>query len=134
MIDLLEYPLLTQINTPHDLRQLNITELVPLARELRQYLIHTLNQCGGHFGANLGTVELAISLHYVYDTPNDQLVWDVGHQAYPHKILTGRRDQLATIKQPNGLAPFPNRSESPYDCFGTGQHLHQCRLGFCHCK
>ena len=88
-----------QIDSPADLRQLDIEQLPALASELRDYLIHSLDQCGGHFGANLGAIELAIALHYVYNTPEDQLIWDVGHQAYPHKILTGRRDQLTTIKQ-----------------------------------
>lgn len=115
-----QYPLLMQINVPTDLRKLDLLQLPELAKELRDYLIHSLDQCGGHFGANLGTVELAIALHYVYDTPNDRLVWDVGHQAYPHKVLTGRRDKLNTIKQPNGLAPFPKREESEFDSFGTG--------------
>lgn len=114
------YPLLFKIETPSDLRQLDESQLPELAIELRQYLVETLDQCGGHFGANLGAVELAIALHYVYQTPQDQLIWDVGHQAYPHKILTGRRDQLHTIKQPDGLAPFPKRDESIYDAFGTG--------------
>lgn len=115
-----KYPLLFKINGPEDLRQLATSQLPELANELRDYLIHSLDQCGGHFGANLGTVELAIALHYVYETPNDQLVWDVGHQAYPHKVLTRRRDQLTTIKQPEGLAPFPKRLESEFDHFGTG--------------
>ena len=115
-----QFPLLTQINSPADLRQLPEEDLPKLAVEMRDYLIQSLDQCGGHFGANLGTVELAIALHYLYNTPEDRLVWDVGHQAYPHKILTGRRDQLNTIKQSGGLAPFPKRDESTYDCFGTG--------------
>lgn len=115
-----EYPLLMRINSPEELRRLPETDLAPLADELRSYLIHSLNVCGGHFGANLGTVELTIALHYLYNTPADSLIWDVGHQAYPHKILTGRRDEIKTIKQPNGLAPFPKRGESPYDAFGTG--------------
>lgn len=114
------YPLLMQIDSPIDLRQLELSQLPGLAKELRDYLIHSLDQCGGHFGANLGSIELAIALHYVYNTPEDQLVWDVGHQAYPHKVLTGRRDQLNTIRQPNSLAPFPKRGESEYDSFGTG--------------
>lgn len=120
MNNLSKYPLLMQINSPADLRQLDLEELPKLAEELREYLIQSLDQCGGHFAANLGSVELTIALHYVYNTPEDHLVWDVGHQAYPHKVLTGRRDQLNTIKQPNGLAPFPKRDESEYDAFGTG--------------
>jgi 1-deoxy-D-xylulose-5-phosphate synthase len=91
-----------------------------VTRELRAYLVETMAKTGGHFAANLGTVELATVLHYVFDTPHDRLVWDVGHQAYPHKILTGRRDRLATIKQLGGLAPFPTRFESEYDTFGVG--------------
>lgn len=114
------YPLLRKITTPHDLRNLNEKDLPALATECRDYLVHSLDQCGGHFGANLGTVELTIALHYLYDTPNDRVIWDVGHQAYVHKMLTGRRHLLHTIKQPNGLAPFPKRAESPYDAFGTG--------------
>lgn len=114
------YPLLMQIDSPADLRNLNQDDLPELASEMRQYLIDSLDHCGGHFGANLGSIELTIALHYLFNTPDDKLIWDVGHQAYPHKMLTGRRDQLRTIKQPNGLAPFPKRGESPYDCFGTG--------------
>jgi 1-deoxy-D-xylulose-5-phosphate synthase len=113
-------PMLNQVDSPADLRQLDIEQLPELSKELREFIIDNLDQCGGHFGANLGTVELAIALHYTYNTPEDQLVWDVGHQAYPHKVLTGRRDRLNTIKQPDGLAPFPKRGESDYDSFGTG--------------
>src|SRR5512139_3730534 len=114
------YPLLSTIATPADVRRLEPAQLVPLADELRQFLIHTVSQMGGHFAAGLGTVELTVALHYVFDTPHDRLVWDVGRQAYPHKVLTGRRDQLHTIKQKDGLAPFPTRSESEYDTFGVG--------------
>lgn len=114
------FPLLSKINDPQDLRQLSEDQLPVLAKELRDYLVDRLDQCGGHFGANLGAIELTIALHYVYNTPEDRLVWDVGHQAYPHKILTGRRDQIHTVRQANGLAPFPKRGESEYDCFGTG--------------
>ncbi|MGH8199078.1 MAG: 1-deoxy-D-xylulose-5-phosphate synthase [Steroidobacteraceae bacterium] len=114
------YPLLDAIASPADLRQMPVAKLPEVAQELRQFLIHTVSTRGGHFAAGLGAVELAVALHYVYDTPNDRLVWDVGHQAYPHKVLTGRRDRLHTIKQPGGLAPFPARSESPYDTFGVG--------------
>jgi 1-deoxy-D-xylulose-5-phosphate synthase len=114
------FPLLDRIESPADLRRLPAAELPQLADELRQFLIQTVATRGGHFAAGLGTVELTIALHYVYDTPYDRVVWDVGHQAYPHKVLTGRRDRLATIKQRGGLAPFPNRSESEYDTFGTG--------------
>src|SRR5579863_9455675 len=114
------YPLLETIDSPADLRRLPIGRLPALARELREFLIQTVSTRGGHFAAGLGTVELTIALHYVFDTPRDRLVWDVGHQAYPHKVLTGRRDQLHTIKQPGGLAPFPSRTESEYDTFGVG--------------
>src|SRR5450631_2661783 len=114
------YPLLDAIATPADLRRLPITKLGALASELRQFLIHSVSTRGGHFAAGLGTVELTIALHYVFNTPYDRLVWDVGHQAYPHKVLTGRRDQLHTIKQCRGLAPFPSRAESEYDTFGVG--------------
>ena len=114
------YPLLASIETPADLRRLPASDLAQLAGELRQFLIHTVSQMGGHFAAGLGTVELTIALHYVFDTPDDRLVWDVGHQAYPHKVLTGRRDRLRTIKLKDGLAPFPNRSESEFDTFGVG--------------
>src|SRR6202046_4671941 len=114
------YPLLETIASPADLRKLAATKLTDLAQELRQFLIHSVATRGGHFAAGLGTVELTIALHYVFNTPDDRLVWDVGHQAYPHKVLTGRRDQLHTIKQDQGLAPFPTRSESEYDTFGVG--------------
>jgi len=112
--------LLERIDSPADLRRLKPGELPQLADELRDFLIRTVATRGGHFAAGLGTVELTIALHYAFDTPHDRIVWDVGHQAYPHKVLTGRRDQLHTIKQRGGLAPFPSRQESPYDVFGTG--------------
>ncbi len=114
------FPLLMRINSPQDLRKLSEEQLIPLAQEIREYMLYSLNQCGGHFGASMGVVELTIALHYLYDTPHDRLVWDVGHQAYIHKILTGRRDRLNTIKQKDGLAPFTKRSESEYDHFGAG--------------
>jgi len=115
-----KFPLLASIQDPADLRALPEDALEPLTRELRGYLVETMAKTGGHFAANLGTVELATVLHYVFDTPHDRLVWDVGHQAYPHKILTGRRDRLGTIRQLGGLAPFPTRFESEYDTFGVG--------------
>ena len=115
-----KYPLLSSIETPADLRRLPAGKLPAVCDELRQYLIHTVSTRGGHFAAGLGTVELTIALHYVFDTPEDRLVWDVGHQAYPHKVLTGRADRLHTIKQDGGLAPFPSRAESEYDTFGVG--------------
>jgi 1-deoxy-D-xylulose-5-phosphate synthase len=114
------YPLLSALGSPADLRKLPAGELEAVAKELRQYLIDTVSQMGGHFAAGLGTVELTVALHYVFDTPHDRLVWDVGHQAYPHKVLTGRRERLRTIKLKDGLAPFPTRSESEYDTFGVG--------------
>ena len=113
-------PLLASLDSPADLRRLPVAQLPALAAELRQFLIHSVSTRGGHFAAGLGTVELTIALHYVFDTPHDRLVWDVGHQAYPHKVLTGRRERLPTIKQPGGLAPFPSRGESEYDTFGVG--------------
>src|ERR1700723_580346 len=114
------YPLLETIASPADLRKLPAGKLTELAQELRQFLIHSVATRGGHFAAGLGTVELTIALHYVFNTPDDRLVWDVGHQAYPHKVLTGRREKLHTIKQDAGLAPFPTRGESEYDTFGVG--------------
>ncbi len=114
------FPLLSKIDSPADLRRLPATQLAQVAAELRQYLIQAVSQMGGHFAAGLGTVELTVALHYVFDTPHDRLVWDVGHQAYPHKVLTGRRDRLQTIKLKDGLAPFPSRRESEYDTFGVG--------------
>lgn len=115
-----ETPLLDQIQSPADLKQLEIEQLPQLADELRLFLLFSVGKTGGHFGAGLGVVELTIALHYVFDTPVDRLVWDVGHQAYPHKILTGRRDEMLTMRQAGGLAAFPNREESEYDQFGVG--------------
>ncbi len=114
------YPLLDAIESPSDLRRMPLSKLRPVADEVRRYLIDTVSRTGGHFAAGLGTVELAVALHYVYQTPYDRLVWDVGHQAYPHKVLTGRRDRLQTIRLKGGLAPFPARYESEYDVFGVG--------------
>jgi 1-deoxy-D-xylulose-5-phosphate synthase len=113
-------PLLDQIENPNDLKQLELDQLSQLADELRLFLLYAVGQTGGHLGAGLGVVELAIALHYVFNTPHDRLVWDVGHQAYPHKILTGRRDQMLTMRQAGGLSAFPSRDESEYDCFGVG--------------
>jgi len=114
------YPLLSQLPTPDHLRKLPESELPAVADELRAYLIETVSQVGGHFGAGLGVVELTVALHYLYETPNDKLVWDVGHQCYPHKILTGRAETIHTVKKKDGVAPFPRREESPYDTFGVG--------------
>jgi len=120
MNTLSKYPLLQDIHTPADLRKLSKDQLKPLAQELREYLTHTVSISGGHFAAGLGTVELTIALHYVFDTPSDQLVWDVGHQAYPHKILTGRKERMTTIRTKDGVSAFPSRAESEYDAFGVG--------------
>jgi 1-deoxy-D-xylulose-5-phosphate synthase len=120
MIDLSRYPHLARIETPADLRRVPDPELPAVADELRRYLIESVASSGGHFGAGLGVVELTVALHHVFDTPRDRLVWDVGHQCYPHKILTGRRDRITTIKKKDGLAPFPRREESEYDTFGVG--------------
>lgn len=120
MIDSTRYPRLSQVQTPADLRRFGEDELPAIAEELRAYLIESVGKSGGHFAAGLGVIELTVALHYLYQTPADQLVWDVGHQTYPHKILTGRRDQIHTVKQKDGVAPFPKREESPYDTFGVG--------------
>ena len=120
MIDSQRYPRLSRIESPADLRRFPESELGEVARELRAYLIESVAASGGHFGANLGVVELTVALHYLYDTPEDRLVWDVGHQCYPHKILTGRRDRITTVKKKDGVAPFPKRDESVYDTFGVG--------------
>jgi 1-deoxy-D-xylulose-5-phosphate synthase len=112
--------LLEQVDNPKDLKQLKPADLPKLADELRDYLIHTIARTGGHLGAGLGVVELTVALHYVYDTPKDKLIWDVGHQAYPHKILTGRKHRMDTIRQENGLSGFLKRDESEYDAFGAG--------------
>ncbi len=114
------YPRLSRIHVPADLRQFDESELPAIAEELRGYLIESVGKSGGHFGAGLGVIELTVALHYLFDTPRDRLVWDVGHQTYPHKILTGRRDTIHTVKQKDGVAPFPKREESEYDTFGVG--------------
>ncbi|MDO9764002.1 1-deoxy-D-xylulose-5-phosphate synthase [Glaesserella parasuis] len=114
------YPLLSQIDSPNDLRLLPKDKLQPLCDELRAYLLESVSQTSGHLASGLGVVELTVALHYVYQTPFDQLIWDVGHQAYPHKILTGRRDQMHTIRQKDGLHPFPWREESPFDVLSVG--------------
>lgn len=113
-------PLLDLIDSPQDLRRLDKKQLPRLAGELRAFLLESVGQTGGHFASNLGAVELTIALHYVYNTPEDKLVWDVGHQSYPHKILTGRKNQMHTMRQYGGLAGFPKRCESEYDAFGVG--------------
>jgi 1-deoxy-D-xylulose-5-phosphate synthase len=111
---------LPSINFPKDLRGLDLKDLPKFSDELREYLLYSVGQTGGHFGAGLGVVELTTALHYVFDTPKDKIVWDVGHQAYPHKLITGRKEAMDTIRQTNGLAPFPSRSESEYDTYGVG--------------
>ena len=115
-----QYALLNAIDSPADLRALSVPDLKPLCRELRDFLIDEISKIGGHLGAGLGAVELAVALHYVFNTPEDKLIWDVGHQAYPHKILTGRRDRFHTIRQFGGISGFLKREESPYDTFGAG--------------
>ncbi len=114
------FPLLSTINSPTDLRQLDREQLSILAEELRAFLVESVSKTGGHLASNLGVVELTIALHYVFNTPEDRLVWDVGHQTYPHKILTGRREAMAKLRKENGIAGFPRRTESIYDTFGTG--------------
>lgn len=116
----MDYTLLNGINSPADLRRLPRTELRRVADELRAYVLDSVSKTGGHLGSNLGTVELTVALHYVFNTPEDRLVWDVGHQTYPHKVLTGRRDRMAGLRQLGGISGFPRRDESPYDTFGTG--------------
>ena len=120
MIDATRYPRLSRIDSPADLRSFEAGELRAIADELRAYLIESVGKSGGHFGAGLGVVELTTVLHYLYETPDDRIVWDVGHQCYPHKILTGRRDGIHTVKQKDGVAPFPKREESEFDTFGVG--------------
>ena len=115
-----KYPLLDQIITPADLRKLDQDQLPQVADELREYLLQAISKSGGHFSAGLGCVELTVALHYLFETPHDRIIWDVGHQAYPHKILTGRRERIGTIKKTGGLAPFPKRAESEFDTFGVG--------------
>ena len=111
--------LLPHIDQPSDLRALSRAQLPGLAAELRQYVLESVARTGGHLSSNLGTVELTIALHYVFNTPEDRIVWDVGHQTYPHKILTGRRDRMHTLRQFGGISGFPKRDESEYDTFGT---------------
>ncbi|WP_372741192.1 1-deoxy-D-xylulose-5-phosphate synthase N-terminal domain-containing protein, partial [Neptunomonas sp.] len=113
-------PLLDSIDFPAALRRLPEEQLVEVAQQLRAFLLYSVGQTGGHFGAGLGVVELTIALHYLLNTPQDHMVWDVGHQSYPHKILTGRREQMLSMRHKDGLAPFPRREESTYDDFGTG--------------
>lgn len=120
MLDTANYPLLKNIDSPEDLRAIDADQLESLAAELRDYLVHSVAQTGGHLGASLGTIELTVALHHVFNTPDDRIVWDVGHQTYPHKILTGRRDLMHTMRKKSGLAGFPKRAESEFDTFGVG--------------
>ena len=113
-------PLLDTIKTPADLKNLSKKDLLKLSDELREFLIYSVSKSGGHFGAGLGVIELTLALHYIFDTPDDNLVWDVGHQSYPHKIITGRKEKISTVRAKNGLHPFTNIEESIYDSFGTG--------------
>src|SRR6202012_2744167 len=113
------YDLLKTIDDPAALRRLDRRQLQPLADELRNFVLDSVSQTGGHLSSNLGTVELTIALHYVFDTPRDRIVWDVGHQTYPHKLRTGRRDQMHSLRQRGGISGFPRRTESEYDTFGT---------------
>ena len=130
------YPRLSQIQSPEQLRELDEPALQEVADELRRYLIESVAVSGGHFGAGLGCVELTVALHYVYETPWDRVVWDVGHQAYAHKLITGRRDQFETVRQHGGLSGFTRRSESPYDAFSTGHSSTSisASLGIAHAK
>ncbi len=113
-------PLLDSINSPLQLKALNRKQLKSLVLELRAFIVDSVAKTGGHLASNLGVVELTVALHYVFNTPDDRLVWDVGHQTYPHKILTGRREAMASLRKANGIAGFPRRTESEYDAFGTG--------------
>ncbi len=115
-----ETPLLDRVNSPSDLKQLKENQLEEFCNELREFLLYTVGQTGGHFGAGLGVVELTVALHYVFDSPKDKIVWDVGHQTYPHKIITGRKSLMSSIRQKDGLHPFPSRDESIFDTFGVG--------------
>ena len=115
------YKFLKDINFPSDLKKLSENDLQELAAEVRKEMIDAVSETGGHLGAGLGVVELTVALHYVFDTPNDKLIWDVGHQTYPHKILTGRKNKIKTLRQGNGLSGFTKRSESEYDPFGAAR-------------
>ena len=114
-----EYKILNNVNFPADIKNLSNRELKTLSKELRQEMIEAVSQTGGHLGAGLGVVELTVALHHIFNTPNDKIIWDVGHQSYPHKILTGRKDRIKTLRQGNGLSGFTKRSESEFDPFGA---------------
>ena len=115
-----ETPLLDRVNFPSDIRSFSVSELENLSNEVREFLLYSVGKSGGHLGVGLGVVELTVALHYLFNTPYDNLVWDVGHQAYPHKILTGRQESMHLLRRPDGIAPFPVRVESEYDTFGVG--------------
>ncbi|MBS4029259.1 MAG: 1-deoxy-D-xylulose-5-phosphate synthase, partial [Ignavibacteriales bacterium] len=115
-----EFPLLSKIDSPSDVKNIPREMLRTLVKEVREFLVDSVSQTGGHLGAGLGTVELAVALHYIFDSPVDKLVWDTGHQAYPHKILTGRKERMQTLRKLNGLSGFLRRSESEHDIFGAG--------------
>ncbi len=117
--EVMDFSLLSKVDSPADIKKLNREQLGQLADELRSFMIHTISKTGGHLASSLGTVELTVALHYVFNAPEDQLVWDVGHQAYGHKILTGRRDQFHTLRQYEGISGFPRREESVYDAFNV---------------
>jgi len=119
-LEIVNYSVLQNVNYPEDIRKLNIAELNTLAQEIRAFIIHTIASTGGHLASSLGTVELTLALHYVFNTPQDKLIWDVGHQSYAHKIVTGRKDKFSTLRQRGGLSGFPKREESPYDAFNVG--------------
>ena len=114
-----KFPLLSSIDSPSELRDMQVEQLPLLAEEIRRFMVNTVSQTGGHLSSSLGATDLAIALHYVFNTPHDNIVWDVGHQAYAHKILTGRREAMMTLRQYGGISGFPKRSESPFDAFGT---------------
>ena len=120
----MEYKLLNTIDNPTDLKKLSVEDLPLLSDEVRHFIIDVISSNPGHLGASLGAVELAVALHYVYNTPDDKIVWDVGHQAYAHKILTGRKNEFQTNRQLNGLSGFPRMSESEYDAFGVGAFVY----------
>ena len=117
--DPMDYPVLDRVSSPEDLKRLPESTLPELARELRHFIVNSVSKTGGHLSSSLGAVEIAIALHYVFNTPYDRIIWDVGHQAYAHKILTGRREGMAKLRQIDGISGFPKRSESEYDAFGT---------------
>ena len=115
-----DYKILDKINDPTDIKDLSSHDLIELSNELREYLLDSISKTGGHLAAGLGAVDITVALHYVYDTPNDIIVWDIGHQCYPHKILTGRKDKMSTLRKKDGISGFLKRDESEYDAFGAG--------------